>query len=180
MAGTSAPLLVACLSLSGHDVITTKLTWSREISRLVGEKCAGCHGEGGSSFPLTTYLEARPWAKAIKEQVMERRMPPFGAVKGFADLRGDDSLTQEQIGLISTWVEGGAPEGDPALLPQERLASPKQTPAEVTTGPNVRVSGSKVLNRASTITGVKGAGIQEGASIRAVAQDPNGTVTPLV
>jgi hypothetical protein len=180
MAGTSALLLFACLTLYGHDLITTKLTWSREISRLMGEKCAGCHREGGSSFPLTTYREARPWAKAIKEQVLERQMPPFGAVKGFADLRGDDSLTQEQIGLISAWVEGGAPEGDPALLPQERLASPKQTPAEVTTGPSIRVTGSKVLNRALTIAGVKGAGIQEGNSIRAVAQDPNGAVTPLV
>ncbi len=130
-----------------HDVITTKLTWSREVSRLVGEKCAGCHRDGGSSFPLTTYQQVRPWAKAIKEQVLERQMPPFAAVKGFSDLREDDSLTQEQIGLISAWVEGGAPEGDRSLLPQALAQSSKQALRDPSAARRFTVTGSKTLNR---------------------------------
>ena len=55
---------------------------------------------------------------AIKEEVLERRMPPWGAVKGFGQFQDDQGLTQEQIGLIADWVEGGAPEGDPALPPK--------------------------------------------------------------
>ena len=102
--------------VNAHDVFSTKITYSREISRLIYKRCASCHGEGGSSFSLTTFEEARPWAKAIKEEVLERRMPPFGAVKGFGDLRDDRALTQEEIHLIADWVEGGSPEGDPALL----------------------------------------------------------------
>src|SRR5258708_38394911 len=137
MAKASTLLLLACCSSAGHDLITTKLTWSREVSRLVREKCAGCHRPGGSSFPLTTYQEVRPWAKAIKEEVLERRMPPFAAVKGFSDLLRDDSLTQEQMGLIAAWVEGGAPQGDPALLPQEPSAKSRSISAESPAGPNV-------------------------------------------
>ena len=58
-----------------------------------------------------TYAEARPWAVAIKEEVLERRMPPWGAVKGFGDFRNDKALTPEQLELIISWVGGGVPEG---------------------------------------------------------------------
>ena len=95
-----------------HDVITTKITFSREISRLLYSRCASCHHPGGSAFSLLTYQEARPWAKAIEEEVLERRMPPWGAVKGFGALKDDPSPTQEEIDWIAQWVEGGAPEGD--------------------------------------------------------------------
>ncbi len=64
-----------------------------------------------------TYDEARPWAKAIKEEVLERRMPPWEAVKGFGEFRDDRGLTQEEMETISGWVEGGAPEGEPKYLP---------------------------------------------------------------
>ena len=63
-------LMGACFTASAHDVITTKVTWTREISRLMFKRCTSCHREGGSSFPLTTYQEARPWAKAIKEEAL--------------------------------------------------------------------------------------------------------------
>jgi hypothetical protein len=96
-------MLLALFS-SAHDVITTPITYSREISRLIYSRCASCHREGGSAFSLLTYPEARPWAKAIKEEVLERRMPPWGAVKGFGQFRDDRGLTQEQIGLIAYWV----------------------------------------------------------------------------
>src|SRR5580692_11963623 len=113
-----------------HDIITTKITWTKEISRLVYKRCASCHREGGSAFSLLTYDEARPWAKAIKEEVLERRMPPWEAVKGFGEFRDDRGLTQEELETISSWVEGGAPEGDPKYLPrQPKLVSWQDTAA---------------------------------------------------
>src|SRR4051794_40931879 len=65
-----ALLLASVLPALGHDVITTKITWSREISRIVYARCLTCHRDGGRAFSLTTYVEARPWAKAIKEEVL--------------------------------------------------------------------------------------------------------------
>jgi len=41
------------------------------------------------SFSMLTYAEARPWAVAIKDEVLSRRMPPWGAVKGFGEFRDD-------------------------------------------------------------------------------------------
>ena len=98
-------LLVAGLgTIQAHDIITTKITFSKEISRIIYARCATCHREGGSAFSLMKYDEARPWAKAIKEEVLERRMPPWEAIKGFAEFRDDRGLSQEELETISSWV----------------------------------------------------------------------------
>ena len=109
----------------GHDIITTKITWNREVLRILYSRCASCHKPGGAAFSLMTYNDGRPWAKAIQEEVLERRMPPWGAVKGFGDFRDDQALTPEQIEVIANWVEGGAPEGEDKDLPPP----PKPEPA---------------------------------------------------
>jgi hypothetical protein len=113
-----APLLIGSASLLAHDPITTKLTWSQEISRIFYKRCVSCHREGGSApMSLVTYEEARPWAKAIRDEVLGRSMPPWGAVKGFGDFLHDPSLTQDEMNRIAQWVEGGAPEGEAIYLP---------------------------------------------------------------
>src|SRR5215469_14864327 len=103
---------------SAHDVIGTTVTWDREMSRIVYSRCATCHHPSGSAFSLITYAEARAWAPAIKDAVLQRRMPPWGAVKGFGDFRNDEALTAEQLELVAKWVDGGLPEGDPRDLPR--------------------------------------------------------------
>jgi len=100
-------LLAVGNELQAHDPSAAPITWNREISRIVYERCASCHREVGTAFPLMTYQDAQPRASAIKDAVLSRRMPPWGAVKGFGNFRNDQGLTQEQITLISDWVEGG-------------------------------------------------------------------------
>jgi mono/diheme cytochrome c family protein len=112
------PGLLGCCWLAAHDPISTKLTWTQEISRIVYKRCVSCHRDGGGApMPLVTYEQARPWAKAIKEEILNRSMPPWGAVKGFGDFRDDPSLTQDEINRIAEWVEGRSPEGETAYLP---------------------------------------------------------------
>src|ERR1700749_5190207 len=112
-------LLAAAIPAYCHDIITTKVTFDREIVRLFNSHCNSCHHEGGTAFSLETWKEARPWAKAIGEEVLQRRMPPWGAVKGFGDFRNDQGLTAEQLELIVDWEEGGAPEGEEKDLPAQ-------------------------------------------------------------
>ena len=50
-----AAIFAACMPLSAHDIITTKITWSREVSRIVYARCLNCHREGGPAFSLATY-----------------------------------------------------------------------------------------------------------------------------
>jgi hypothetical protein len=95
-----------------HDPITTRVTWENDIARIVKARCLKCHTEEGPGrMPLTSYEEARPWARAIKEEVMTRRMPKWHAVRGYGDFSNDPSLSAYEIALIAAWADGGAPKG---------------------------------------------------------------------
>src|ERR1035441_5828009 len=145
-------LLAACSPGYGHDIITTKVTFNREIIRLLNAHCISCHREGGKAFSLATYKEARPWAKAIGEEVLERRMPPWGAVKGFGDFRNDQALTPEQLELITSWVGGGVPEGEAKDL----ASDPKfdQQPPQVPSHGVIAVSGEFQLRKDFSLDGL--------------------------
>src|SRR5580765_6541334 len=112
-------VVLACSSQAlAHDPNAT-ITWNREISRIVFERCASCHRDGGTSFSLMTYQDAQPRLSAIKDAVLSRRMPPWGAVKGFGSFRNDQGLMQEQIEVITDWVQSDAPKGNnPNTLPK--------------------------------------------------------------
>src|SRR5215218_6037125 len=94
-----------------HVPITTKIVFNREIGQIFQKKCFQCHTDGNVSVPLTTYREARPWAVAIKEEILEKRMPPWGAASGYGHFANDMSLTGREISLILSWADGGAPSG---------------------------------------------------------------------
>jgi len=169
--------------LSAHDVISTKITWDREISRIIYKRCASCHRAGGSAadISLMTYTEARPWAKAIKEEVLERRMPPFAAVKGFGDVKDEDALTQEEIHLIADWVEGGSPEGDEAqLLPKPPDFSATAPAGATKSAPQLVADGTLTLKSPVTLIGARPGTMAEGNSIQAVADLPDGSIEPLI
>jgi hypothetical protein len=149
---------------------------------LLYSRCAVCHRPGGSAFSLLIYAEARPWAKAIKDEVLERRMPPWSAVKGFGEFQDDRGLTQEQLELIADWVEGGAPEGDPQYLPKYL---PKASDSEAGTSRDpapggIPVDGELTLKTAVTVAGVRAKNVPEGSSFMAVAERPDGTIEPLL
>jgi hypothetical protein len=120
---TFAFCLLPFAFVSAHEPITTKVRFNKEVVRILQRSCLGCHRPGGIAMSLATYEEARPWAKAIKEELLERRMPPWHAVKGYGEFRNAPSLTQRDIDLIVNWVEGGAPKGEEKDLPATPLFS---------------------------------------------------------
>ena len=100
-------------TLHAHDPITTRVTWNGEIARIVEARCVTCHSpEGRGPMSLATYEDARKWSKAIKEEVMTRRMPYWQAVRGYGDFANDPSLSSFEIALMVAWADGGAPRGD--------------------------------------------------------------------
>jgi hypothetical protein len=66
---------------------------------------------------LTSYKEVRPWAKAIRERVVTRAMPPWLADPAHGVFRNDRRMSQQEIDAISEWAAAGAPEGDAKDLP---------------------------------------------------------------
>ena len=112
-------VLAASVESNAHN-IGNAITWNREISRIIYQRCASCHREGGTAFSLMRYQEVQPRAVDIKGSVLSRRMPPWGAVKGFGDFRNDQGLTQVELELITDWVDSDTPKGNnPNALPKE-------------------------------------------------------------
>jgi hypothetical protein len=111
----AATTFVVCLlhaTPSAHDPPRTKVTWNGDIARLVNARCVRCHAPNGKGpMSLVTYDVARPWAKAIREEVMARRMPKWHAARGYGQFANDPSLSAFEISLFVAWVDGGALRG---------------------------------------------------------------------
>jgi hypothetical protein len=171
-------VLAGAWPIDAHETITTKLTWSAEISRIFERRCIGCHGSGrGPAMPLTSYAEVRPWAVAIREEVLERRMPPWSAVEGFGEFRNDEGLSAEEISRIAAWVTGGAPEGNPALLPPMH---PHDAVAPRPGGRPVRVRDGTILPAGLLVTAIQALSVPEGNSVKVSAERPDGSAEPLL
>lgn len=104
----AAMTLAACSS----EQSAPPLTWHRDVAPLVQERCGGCHVEGGiAPFALQRHAQAFERRAEIREAVSSRRMPPWQPGAGCAEYHDDTSLSEEQIALITQWVDAGAPEG---------------------------------------------------------------------
>jgi hypothetical protein len=106
----------------------TEVSFRRDIAPIIERRCTGCHTEGGfAPMALTRYENARDWSRAISEQTIDGRMPPWPAAVGVGDFSNDRSLTPVEIELLTSWAEGGAEEGTEA--PQRPVArSEERTP----------------------------------------------------
>jgi hypothetical protein len=106
------------------------VTWTRDVSRIFAARCVSCHVAGGPApMPLATYEEAQPWAAAIREQVLTRKMPIWHAARGYGDFANDPSLSPLDIALVAAWVDGGAPQGSPSAAEQARASAPPAPPS---------------------------------------------------
>ena len=73
----AAALAIPAAADSNENAVPAKPTFAKDISRIFQEKCEECHRKGTAApMSLVTYREVRPWAKAIRERVITRNMPP--------------------------------------------------------------------------------------------------------
>lgn len=113
-----AVLLAAGVALAAGSDSKNGPTYSKDIARILNSRCVNCHRPGEiGPMPLTSYKEARPWAKAIREAVAERTMPPWHADPRHGQFANDRRLSEPEIRAVLAWVNNGAPEGNPADLP---------------------------------------------------------------
>jgi len=181
-------LVAVCTAVRAHDIITTPVTWDREISRIFYSRCASCHREGGTAFSMAAYSETFPWRTAIKEEVLERRMPPWGAVKGFGDFRNDQALTPEQLELLTSWSQGGSPEGDEKDLPEkDKLEEMMKDSAWFAQKPalhhrkgEIVVSGDFKVTKPFILDGLLPVAVSADSSLQIIAEFPDGRVEPLL
>jgi len=112
-------LLLVAIALPGNA--QQNVTFYRDVLPIIQERCQTCHRpvEVGP-MPFVSYDQARPWAKAIKEAVISRKMPPWNVEAPAGMFHNDPSLSTRQIEMLASWADNGAPAGDPKDAPKPR------------------------------------------------------------
>jgi len=99
-------LLVAC---SGPAP-----TYQADLRPILEARCTGCHRDGGiGPVRLESYDQLVAVAERVVDNVESRTMPPWKATPTDVAYQGDPSLSDAQIALFRTWIDGGMREGDP-------------------------------------------------------------------
>jgi hypothetical protein len=109
-------LLAIGVSASGPS--KTAATFTKDIAPILFNRCVECHRTGEiAPMSLLSYQEVRPWAKSIRQRVVDRSMPPWSADPHYGKFSNDPSLSQKEIDTIVSWVDAGAPKGDDRDMP---------------------------------------------------------------
>lgn len=106
-----------------------QVTFTKDIAPIFQENCQECHRTSGlnlsgmvAPMALTSYQEARPWAKSIAKVVSEKSMPPwFASNEDHGKFEMERGLTDEEIDLIVKWAQTGAKRGNPADAPAPKV-----------------------------------------------------------
>jgi hypothetical protein len=98
------------------------VTFHKDIEPVLQAHCQTCHRPGDiAPMSLLTYAETRKWAKAIRQAVLQHKMPPwFADSSAHQQYRNDLSLSADEIEKIKNWVDGGSAEGDAKDAPAPR------------------------------------------------------------
>jgi hypothetical protein len=102
-----------------------QVTFAKDVAPILNRSCVRCHRpEEIAPMSLLSYSDARPYARAIKERVSKREMPPWFLDKtiGIQKYKEDPSLSDDEIATIVKWVDSGAPQGNPADTPAQPSA----------------------------------------------------------
>jgi len=109
------------LAAQALGATANEVTFHKDVEPVLQARCQGCHRPGEAApMSFLTYQETRQWAKAIKEAVLIRKMPPWFADPAHGQFDNDRRLSKAEIETLVGWVDGGAKEGDPKDGPQPR------------------------------------------------------------
>jgi len=106
--------------MGGATAAATAPTFCKQVAPILFKHCVECHqpGEIASTVSFLSYDTARPWARAIREKVLLREMPPWPAdPQRSVKFRNDTRLSRQDIQTLVAWADSGAPKGDESALP---------------------------------------------------------------
>jgi hypothetical protein len=111
----AVPALLVCATSYGA------VTFHKDVEPILQRSCQECHRPGEiAPMSFLTYDQVRPYAKAIKSDILQHKMPPWPADPHSVKFENDRSLTPEEVQTISAWVDSGAKEGDKSAAPAPR------------------------------------------------------------
>ncbi len=124
--GAAAAGIAFAAGWSGAEAPAGPVTFAKDVLPILQKNCQDCHRPSGANLSgmvapmsLTSYEEARPWAKAMATAVSTKKMPPwFASPEQHGIFELERGLTQDEIDTIVRWTESGAKRGDPKDAPE--------------------------------------------------------------
>jgi hypothetical protein len=112
-------VLLALFLAPAAQSASQSATFNKDVLPIVQKNCQSCHRPGQiAPMSLLTYKDVRPWARAIKNAVVTKSMPPWFADANFGHFVNERRLKQSEIDTIANWVDAGAAEGDAKDAPR--------------------------------------------------------------
>ncbi len=106
-------VLVALSRPRAQTATSGTVTFHKDVEPILQKNCQNCHRPGQiAPMSLLSYQEARPWARAIKNAVVTKAMPPWFADPAYGHFMNERRLAAADIETISKWADAGAPEGN--------------------------------------------------------------------
>ena len=97
------------------EVASTPYTYYGQVKKILDTRCASCHSPGAiAPFSLNDYDSVYAVRAAIAHQVDTGAMPPWPPTDHYMPLKSKRSLDDDERALLLSWIDGGAPAGDPA------------------------------------------------------------------
>jgi Copper type II ascorbate-dependent monooxygenase, C-terminal domain len=117
-------MLLVFITLRASQTTAESPTFTKDVAPILFKHCASCHRPGDiAPMSLLTYEQARPWAKAIREQVASGQMPPWHAAGSHGTFSNDRRLSEQEKATLIAWVGSGAPKGEASdLAPPPKFA----------------------------------------------------------
>lgn len=113
--GLTSLYLSAALAVSAAS---PQITYYKHALPVIQKNCQGCHRPGEPApMAFLTYEGTRPWAKAMKQAVLRKSMPPWFADPHVGKFTNDRSMSEADVKTLVAWVDSGAPAGNPSDAP---------------------------------------------------------------
>src|SRR5215467_6735833 len=105
-------LFLIVLAARGNEPPPVEVTYYKDVAPILQKNCTVCHRPNDiAPMSLVTYEEVFPFARMIRENVVQRKMPPWHADPAFSEFNNDARLTDEEIRTIDAWVQSGSKRG---------------------------------------------------------------------
>lgn len=88
-------------------------TYHKDVLPILQKRCQECHRPGEAApMSFLTYQDTRPWAKAMRNALLSKKMPPWFADPNHGSFANDRRMSQAEIDTLVAWADANAPEGN--------------------------------------------------------------------
>lgn len=105
--------IIICLFLFSSFSSYSQVYYATDVAKIIYQKCSSCHRSGEiGPMSLTNYDEVVSWGGMVKYVTANKIMPPWKTDPEYSSVLGENYLNDDEIQLISEWVDAGMPRGD--------------------------------------------------------------------